>query len=82
MHPFDCAQMLSWLNAGGGNGSPSAGTSRPQQYVIKASTPLEDPQRFSEQPGGQSLDPSVTLEELSCAGLDSRAKLLLTFSHG
>lgn len=80
--PLNYMQMLSQLHAGGGDGSLAEGATPPQQYVIQAGSPLGDPQRFSAQHGGRSLDPSVALHVLSCARLDSRAALLLTFSKG
>ena len=49
------------------------------QYIIKAGCPLADEARFA-QIGG-SLEPSVKLQDLSRARLDSRSELLLAFSR-
>lgn len=79
-------QMLSQhAAAGGDNGDSSshaAAMPQPQHIAIEATSPLEEPHRFSRQHGGHGLDPSVTLQALSYARRDPRAELELTFFGG
>jgi hypothetical protein len=72
-------QVVSQSQRGSDESQPSASAVSQPEYVIRAGGPLDDEALSGKQHAGGGLDPSVTVEALSRARVDSRTELLLTF---